>query len=141
MHSICYGYLEESRIRGKGGDGNGIDQERVWGRSRAKCCIGVVFGGDMLLGSLCQLLKVWDVVVSGIALGSCQGNGAVVMVAVTMAASRESFIREADWLGGPEVFGGAWGHSGFFAGTQGGRSVCTGPASRLGAGRGREQLE
>ena len=33
----------------------------------------------MLLGGFCQLVRVWGVVVSGVALGSCQGNGAVVI--------------------------------------------------------------
>ena len=48
-----------------------------------KCFISVVFRGDVLLGSFCQLIKVWGAVVSAVvgsvALGSCQGNGAVVI--------------------------------------------------------------
>ena len=32
-----------------------------------------------MLGSLCQLVKVRGVVVGGVVLGGCQGNGAVVI--------------------------------------------------------------
>ena len=41
--------------------------------------LGNVFRSDVLLGSLSSQVKLWGVVVGGVALGNCQGNGAVVI--------------------------------------------------------------
>ena len=79
MRCTRYGFLEESRVGGEEGDRDPIYEKGVLGHGRTECFVQIIFGGDVLLGGIRQLVLVCGIVVNSIALESHYGGGFIVI--------------------------------------------------------------
>ena len=91
VHCICDGLLGEGGVRGESVDRDPVNQEGVRSWGEAEGFVGVIFGGNVLLGAFRQQIIVRGVVTSGVALGGGNGYGSIVLDGChNMAASRGS---------------------------------------------------